>query len=151
MKEQLQSLIEQKISEWQRDGIYENIYAISLYVFNEEDDPRRPVAVLGYNTEHQAWQSIPLASDEQEARWNYAFWLQNEELCWGLGDTAEAVRQWIAEQDLEDEEEIAAQVYRDRGETHSVWLLGGGCNRHRTDADRRTRSGAEYCCSSFGE
>ena len=35
-------LIEQKISEWQED----DIYAISLYVFCEEDDPRRPVAVL---------------------------------------------------------------------------------------------------------
>lgn len=66
MKEQLQAMIEQKISEWQRDGIYENIYALSLYVFNEEDDPRRPVAVLGYNTRQQAEQSVPLASDEQE-------------------------------------------------------------------------------------
>ncbi len=107
MKEQLQALIEQKISEWQRDGIYENIYALSLYVFNEEDDPRRPVVVLGYNTRQQAEQSVPLASDEQEARWNYAFWLQNEELCWGLGDTAETVSQWIDGLGLEDEEEIS--------------------------------------------
>ena len=32
---------------------------------------------------------------EGEARWNFAFWLQNEELCFGTGETAEAVRQWI--------------------------------------------------------
>jgi len=107
MKEQLRALIEQKIAEWKREGIYENIYAVSLYVFHEEDDPRRPVAVLGYNTEEQAQESASQASDEQEARWNYAFWLQNEELCWGLGDTAEAVKQWIAGQGLEDGDEIA--------------------------------------------
>ena len=45
MKEKFQRLIEQKISEWQED----DIYAVSLYVFDEEDDPCRPVAVLGYN------------------------------------------------------------------------------------------------------
>lgn len=112
MKEQLQALIEQKISEWQRDGIYENIYALSLYVFNEGDDPRRPVAVLGYNTRQQAEQSVPLASDEQETRWNYAFWIQNRELCWGLGDTAEMVSQWVDGLDLEDEEEIAGAFWK---------------------------------------
>lgn len=96
-------LIEQKISEWQED----DIYAISLYVFNVDDDPCRPAAVLGYNTEKQVQKSIPEASDEQEARWNYAFWLQNEEICIGMGETAGDIRQWITEQDLwEDEDEI---------------------------------------------
>ena len=33
MKEKIQRLIEQRISEWQE----EDIYAISLYVFDEED------------------------------------------------------------------------------------------------------------------
>lgn len=49
IKEKIQGLMEQKISEWQED----DIYAISLYVFNEEDDPCRPVAAFGYNTERQ--------------------------------------------------------------------------------------------------
>lgn len=127
MKAQLQTLIEQKIGKWQRDDIYESIYAISLYVYAEEDDPRRPVAVLGYNTRQQVQQSTPLALDEQEAKWNYAFWLQNEELCFGLGDTAETVRQWIDGLGLEDEEEIAGafedmliQVVR---EIHASGLL----------------------------
>ena len=75
IKEKIQGLMEQKISEWQED----DIYAISLYVFNEEDDPCRPVAVFGYNTERQVQKSITEAADEQEARWNYAFWLQNHE------------------------------------------------------------------------
>lgn len=33
--------------------------------------PRRPVAVLGYNTEIQVQKSITEAYGEQEARWNY--------------------------------------------------------------------------------
>ena len=109
MKEKIQQLIEQKISEWQEDGIY----AISLYVYDEEDDPRRPVAVLGYNTERQVQECIPEASDEQEAKWNYAFWLQNEELCLGHGDTAKDVRNWIHGQELwEQEDEITEAFVR---------------------------------------
>ena len=107
MKEKFQRLIEQKISEWQED----DIYAASLYVFDEEDDPCRPVVVLGYNTERQVQRSAPEASDELEARWNYAFWLQNEEMCLGLGDTAGDVREWITEQDLWDSEDEIAEKF----------------------------------------
>ena len=102
IKEKIQGLMEQKISEWQED----DIYAISLYVFNEEDDPCRPVAVFGYNTERQVQKSITEAADEQEARWNYAFWLQNHEMCLGREDTAEDIRKWITELEWEGEDAI---------------------------------------------
>lgn len=46
------------------------------------------------------------------ARWNYAFRIQNEELCWGKGKTAEAVRKWIAAQGLGSREEEIAGVFR---------------------------------------
>lgn len=107
MKDKIQQAIEQKISEWQE----EDIYAISLYVFDEEDDPCRPVAVLGYNTERQVQRSVPEASDEQEARWNYAFWIQNEELCWGQGNTAEDIKEWITKQDLLDREDEITEKF----------------------------------------
>ncbi|MDE6642268.1 MAG: hypothetical protein K2K63_17295 [Acetatifactor sp.] len=107
LKEKIQQLIEQKISEWQED----DIYAISLYVNDENDDPHRPVAVLGYNTESQVQKSLPKASDGQEARWNYAFWLQNEELCLGRGDTAEDVSDWIHGQGLWDQEDEIAEAF----------------------------------------
>lgn len=107
MKEKIQRSIEQKISEWQED----DIYAISLYVFDEEDDFCRPVAVLGYNTERQVQKSTPEASNESEARWNYAFWLQNEEMCWGQGDTAEDIKEWITEQDLLDREDEITEKF----------------------------------------
>lgn len=64
-------------------------YVVSFFVEDEDDDPRRPVVTIGTNTEarvrfamhppddftppHTWWRP----SDELEARWNYAFWLQN--------------------------------------------------------------------------
>ena len=101
MKEKLQALIEQTISSWKE----EDIYAISLYVCDEEDNPYRPTVTLGYNTERQVDESLQEASNEQETRWNYAFWIQNQELCWGLGDSAEEVKNWLSEQDLWDKDE----------------------------------------------
>lgn len=64
-----------------------DIYVLSFYVFDLDDDPRRPVLQLGYNTcarlaectpakgQAPGW---PVASSAQEAKWNFAFWLQNE-------------------------------------------------------------------------
>lgn len=101
MKEKLKSLIEQAISQWEE----KDIYAISLYIQDEEDDPCRPTVTLGYNTEEQVTKALSDASDEQEARWNYAFWIQNEELCWGRGGTEKDVREWIAEKGFEQEDE----------------------------------------------
>ena len=57
-----------------------DIYAISLFVYDNEDNPCKPTVTLGYNTELNVMENISNASDEREARWNYAFWLQNEEL-----------------------------------------------------------------------
>lgn len=71
-------MIKRVIATWEK----EDIYAISLYVNDEEDDPCRPTVMLGYNAEEQVMKSIKDASEEKEARWNYAFWLQNEALWW---------------------------------------------------------------------
>ncbi|MEV6756536.1 hypothetical protein [Streptomyces sp. NPDC051214] len=78
-----------------------DIYALSFLVDNEDDDPRQPVLTIGYNTEKQFRRSIADASDEAEARWNYAFWLQNELTV--IGDRARdpggaaARHRWISE------------------------------------------------------
>ncbi len=64
-----------------------DIYALSLFVYDADDDPRRPTLTVGYNTEAQVAACtpgpgesphFPTASDSDEARWNYAFWLQND-------------------------------------------------------------------------
>lgn len=96
MKEQLINLIVSSINRWTDT----DIYAISLFVYDEEDNPCKPTVTLGYNTESQFKAELPDADDEAEARWNYAFWLQNDFLCFGADDTAETVRDWLAENDL---------------------------------------------------
>jgi hypothetical protein len=53
-------------------------YVVSFFVYDEEDDPRVPMLTIGTNTETQAAAEAPRASSADEARWNYAFWLQDQ-------------------------------------------------------------------------
>ncbi|WP_405774735.1 hypothetical protein [Streptomyces sp. NBC_00859] len=82
----------------------DDIYAVSFLIDNEDDDPRQPTLTIGYNTEAQARCSIQDASDRAEARWNYAFWIQNRLAV--VGDlthdvTGATARQaWITEHGL---------------------------------------------------
>lgn len=91
MKHTLLEQIKGKIETWDKS----DIYAISLFVYDMNDNPCEPVVTLGYNTLGHFQQEIPNASGAQEAKWNYAFWLQNEELSFGEGETQPVVRQWI--------------------------------------------------------
>lgn len=59
-----------------------DVYALSFFVSDDDDDPRRPSLTVGYNTIQRWHDSIAAASSSDEAKWNYAFWLQN-----GLGAT----------------------------------------------------------------
>ena len=62
------------------------MYVVSLLVQDKDDDPRQPTLTVGHNTERRVVECTPsrgqkpkwaIASDASEARWNYAFWLQN--------------------------------------------------------------------------
>lgn len=59
-----------------------DIYAISFFIYDEDDDPQRPTLTIGYNTESQVEQVLDSATgqypDPAEARWNFAYWIQNE-------------------------------------------------------------------------
>jgi len=56
-----------------------DIYALSFFVDDVDGDPRYPWLQLGYNTRAQvAASTASAASDAAEAKWNFAFWLQNE-------------------------------------------------------------------------
>lgn len=54
----------------------DDIYALSFWVYDEEEDPRRPVAHISYNTIAHARGAAARASSDAEAKWNFAFWLQ---------------------------------------------------------------------------
>src|SRR5690348_4478567 len=60
-----------------------DIYALSFYLDFNQDVPQ---LTLGYNTNAQVAKKLSSASGPDEARWNYAFWLQNEEVVIGERD-----------------------------------------------------------------
>jgi len=107
----------------------QDVYVVSLYVSDREDDPRRPTITVGYNTERQVAASTPapgqqakwpIASDADEARWNYAFWLQNAlaVLCDDESDPegAKLVQAWAKQEGLwyseEEEGDLDAAMRR---------------------------------------
>jgi hypothetical protein len=55
-----------------------DIYGLSFWFYNEDDDPRFPVISVSYNTISNFKNQITRASNEKEAKWNFAFWLQDE-------------------------------------------------------------------------
>lgn len=130
--------IKDNILSWD-DNPVSDIYAISLYISNVLDDPRRPMVTLGFNTYSNFRQSIQKASGEDEAKWNYAFWLQNEELVIGdnYGSNLEdeiRVTNWIKDLGL---------YYTDEQETNdfeNVLKL----------AEKTTRSFVELCIDVVG-
>lgn len=107
-----------------------DVYVISLLVSDTDDDPRRPTIMVGYNTEQRVAACTPaagqepkwpIASDAAEARWNYAFWLQNElaMICNDAADLqgAELLKAWSKERgywycDEEEEDDLDEALER---------------------------------------
>ena len=102
MKELIKKMIAESIEKWTD----EDIYAVSLFVYDENDNPSKPTVTLGYNTERQVAEAFEEGfAEENEARWNYAFWLQNSFFEFGRGDTVENVKQWVIDNGFEYEED----------------------------------------------
>jgi hypothetical protein len=53
-------------------------YVVSLFVSNELEDPARPTAAVGYNTEPAVAAAAARGIAPLEARWRYEHWLQND-------------------------------------------------------------------------
>ena len=78
----------------------ENIYSISFFVYDYDDNPCKPTVSLSYNTEEEVRKNLKYF-DESEARWNYACWSQNVAAQFGYDkDSSELVRDWILENNL---------------------------------------------------
>lgn len=109
-----------------------DIYALSLLVYDDEDDPRLPTATLGYNTVSQWKGSIDRASSDGEAKWNYAFWLQNRLECFGEPgtDSADSVRRWIESAGLwysDQDEEADFDACLEKGEAITAGFVRVCC------------------------
>jgi hypothetical protein len=53
-------------------------YVASLFVSDEHEDPTRPTAAVGYNTEAAVAAATARGIAPAEARWGYEHWLQND-------------------------------------------------------------------------
>lgn len=58
------------------DEVAADIYALSFFYYAEDDDPRFPCIEVSYNTHTHYRKETANAAHETEAKWNYAFWLQ---------------------------------------------------------------------------
>ncbi|WCL51051.1 hypothetical protein [Leptospira sp. GIMC2001] len=76
-QEYLYLTLKNKINSIEEKDI-KDIYALSFYINDEDDDPRFPNLILGFNTIKNMKIEIKNASSKSEAKWNYAYWLQNE-------------------------------------------------------------------------
>jgi hypothetical protein len=66
-----------------------DVYAVSLFVEDYEDEPAVPVVTVSVNTDAQVALRAPDAFDVDEARWNFAFWKQDPiDVIGGPGDPA---------------------------------------------------------------
>jgi hypothetical protein len=95
-----------------------DVYAVSLFIYDDEDDPLRPTVTAGWNTEAQVRFAMTAPdharpnpwwkpADEAEARWNYAFWRQDSPSRIGGGDDkagASLRREWLVSLGLYEEE-----------------------------------------------
>lgn len=102
--------------------VAQDVYVVSLFVRDEADDPRYPTVAVGFNTEAQVASTLARASDADEARWNFAFWIQDElGLLGDEDDDPEGTRlreQWIRQADLwysDDEEDDDPGVATTKG------------------------------------
>lgn len=92
MREYLLSEIKRVIDTWDTS----DIYAVSLYVEDNGDNPCEPTVTLGYNTEEHFKAEAENRDDKIEVRWNYAYWQQNREYFFGLDEvTQPVVERWI--------------------------------------------------------
>lgn len=104
IEEQIYQKAVDAIKRWDESGIY----VASFYSWQDEDDPCKPRLTIGYNTERQFQNTLAEADGEvDDARWNYAWQLQEEDAFAEYGDDEEAeelIRQWVASQGIDEED-----------------------------------------------
>jgi hypothetical protein len=76
----------------------QDVYVVSLLVYDEEDDPRLPTLTVGTNTEERVRERLG-RDPPGWVRWNYAYWLQDDLFVVGSSETdshgARLRRAWI--------------------------------------------------------
>ncbi len=72
----------------------QDTYALSFWFYNEDDDMRYPVISVSFNTITHFKEQSGNVFNPTEAKWNYAYWLQEEVLEIG-GSEDELLKAWL--------------------------------------------------------
>ena len=101
--------VKKVMSTWKTD----DIYAISFFVYDKDDNPSTPTLTVGYNTMAHAMSDNNLgALSPEEAKWNYAFWLQNQEYTFGYDSkTAQLIQDWVSSLELSNEKDAITETF----------------------------------------
>jgi hypothetical protein len=118
-------------------------YVVSLFVYDEDDDARKPTITISINTETQVQKRLALGADERDVRWNYAYLQQDPLAIIGseFNDPEgaalrrpwlEALGLWYSDQDIaRDPSEFDEQIPRIERE---IWTLAVRLGRRLHDA-----------------
>ena len=108
-----------------------DIYAISFWNTNEEDDQRYPQIIVSYNTNSHYESQINKASSAGEAKWNFVFWLHNDLLIIG-GSDDKNLAGWFKETPFyysdkqeelaEDDDELFDELLERGSEFHNLFI-----------------------------
>ncbi|MDO4229320.1 MAG: hypothetical protein Q4C98_05860 [Capnocytophaga sp.] len=72
-----------------------DVYALSFWFYCDNDDERFPKITLGYNTNTNYSEEAYNADTKEEAKWDFAYWLQNEIETFG-GENDKLLSNWFA-------------------------------------------------------
>ena len=76
-----------------------DIYVVSFYFWEDEQDPCKPRLSIGFNTERRYQETLSEVDDgdEHDARWNFAWWLQNNDAVqYGCDPhSAKLIEKWV--------------------------------------------------------
>ena len=75
-----------------------DIYVISYYFWEDEQNPCKPRLSIGFNTERQYQKMLPhVGKNHHDARWNYAWWCRDDLFSqYGCDQiSAELIRKWV--------------------------------------------------------
>ncbi len=113
------------------EEIAADIYALSFFYYAENDDARYPCIEVSYNTQAQYRQQTANAAHETEAKWNYAFWLQEPIEKIG-GETDELLHNWFkasyhyyssADNEAGEDDDILFDRLMERGENFQTEFI----------------------------
>lgn len=105
LKEEIYKKSIDSINGWNEN----DIYVISFYFWEQEQNPCKPRLTIGFNTERQYQRMLPkVGRDCHDARWNYAWWCREDIFSLYGCDykSTELIRKWVMTYNIQYFDEV---------------------------------------------